>query len=461
MSAVETADAEAVDPGLPKEALRTTSKNAWRWFLAFEAVLALVYFPFGVPSGRPLIFGFLPWMEWPGQPFAWALIGLSAVFAIFYGVWRNRPDAPVAWWFLGGGVLLFITGDTIYKFWHQIIGQQQIPFPSFVDAIYITMYPVLAIGLLLLARARIPGGDRPSLIDALTVTLGVGLLSWIFLIGPNVRASGGILARLTAAGYPLGDVLVLAMLAHLWSADGFRLPAGRLLATGAVGTLVSDTLYGLAKLHPSWNWSDGNLIDLGWILFYSCWGAAALHPSMRELSERKSAPSSRMTRTRLVLLASASLVAPSVLLVEALLGNPIDAPMIAVVAGVTFVLVLVRMADLVWEREQAEAREQVLRRAAAELAAAPGRDGIRIATMAGLCRADVGSGRHRRHRARGGGSERGADRGGTGRRRVRRRGALPRAHPHRGPCGRASRSRAQLDRRGESFRRARRPPSLG
>jgi hypothetical protein len=87
-------------------------------------------------------------------------------------------------------VLLFITGDTTYKFWHQIMGQQNIPFPSFIDAIYITMYPVLAIGLLLLARKRVPGGDRASLIDALTITLGVGLLSWIFLIGPNVRGPG-------------------------------------------------------------------------------------------------------------------------------------------------------------------------------------------------------------------------------------------------------------------------------
>ena len=257
-------------------------------------------------------------MEWPGQPFAWALLGLSAVAAIAYGVWRNRPNAPIAWWFLGGGVLLFITGDTIYKFWHQIMGQQNIPFPSFIDAIYITMYPVLAVGLLLLARARVPGGDRASLIDALTVTLGVGLLSWIFLIGPNVRAPGGMLVRLTSAAYPLGDVLVLAMLAHLWSAGGFRNTAGRLLAIGAVGTLVSDSLYGLANLHPAWNWSDGNP------------DRPRLDPLLRLLGRGRPAPvHAGALRTaagggtanhlaRLGLLAAVSLIAPAVLLVETL-----------------------------------------------------------------------------------------------------------------------------------------------
>jgi diguanylate cyclase (GGDEF)-like protein/PAS domain S-box-containing protein len=363
---------------------RTTSPTAWRWFLALEAVFALIYFPFSVTPGQPRIFGFLPWMEWDGQVPAWALLGLSAVAAIVYGIRRNRPNAPLAWWFLAAGVLLFITGDTTYKFWHQIMGQQNIPFPSFIDAIYITMYPVLAVGLLLLARKRVPGDDQASLIDALTITLGVGLLSWIFLIGPNVRGPGTSLVRLTAAAYPLGDILLLAMLAHLWSNGGFRHVAGRLLAIGAVGTLISDSLYGLANLHASANWHDGNLIDLGWIVFYSCWGAAALHPSMRALSEPKPAVARRTSNSRLMLLAGVSLIAPVVLLVEAELGHPVDAPVIAVVAGLMFLLVLLRMGGLVRAHEQSVTREKVLRKSVAELVAAAGRDGIYAAAIAGF-----------------------------------------------------------------------------
>ena len=258
------------------------------------------------------------------------------------------------------------------------------PFPSFVDAIYIAMYPVLAIGLLLLARSRVPGGDRASLIDAVTVTLGVWLVSWTFLIGPNFRGTGDLLPRLTAAAYPLGDVLLLAMLAHLWSAGGFHNAAGRLLAIGAVGALVSDSIYGLANLHTSWNWSDGNPVDIGWIVFYACWGAAALHPSMRELGAPRPAARPRTTRARLMLLAAVSLIGPALLLGESFFGNPIDAPMVAVVAGVMFLLVLICMAGLVWDREQAELREQILRRSAAELTAASSREDIYRATVSGL-----------------------------------------------------------------------------
>jgi len=359
-------------------------RNAWKWFLALEAFLALVYCPFGIPPQRPFIFGFLPWMEWPGQVPAWSLLGLSAVAAVVYGVRHNRPHAPMAWWFVGAGVLLFITGDTTYKFWHQIIGQQNIPFPSFIDAIYISMYPVLAIGLLLLARARVPGGDRASLIDAVTVTLGVWLVSWTFLIGPNFRGSGDILVRLTAAAYPLGDVLLLAMLAHLWSAGGFHNTAGRLLAIGTVGALAADSIYGLANLHPAWNWSDGNPVDIGWIVFYACWGAAALHPSMRELGEPRPAGRPRTTSSRLMLLAAVSLIGPALLLGESMFGNPIDAPMVAIVAGAMFLCVLLRMAGLVREREQAEVREQFLRHSASELSAASSREDIYRATISGL-----------------------------------------------------------------------------
>jgi diguanylate cyclase (GGDEF)-like protein/PAS domain S-box-containing protein len=370
-------------PGATPPTGTTPWPHAWRWFLGVEAVLALIYFPFGVTAGKPLIFGFLPWMEWPGQVPAWALLGLSAAVAIVLGVRRHRPNAPNAWRFLAAGVLLFITGDTTYKFWHQIIGGQ-IPFPSFIDVIYISVYPMLAIGLLLLARRRVRGGDRSSLIDALTVTMGVGLLSWIFLIGPNVRGSGSLVVRLTAAAYPLGDVLLLAMLAHLWSRGGLRHVAGRLLAIGALGILVSDSLYGLANLHPADNWSDGNVVDLGWILFYACWGAAALHPSMRALSEPAPATARRTTTSRLMLLATVSLIGPVLLLIETQTGNSVDVQVIAVVTGLMFILVLLRMAGLVRAHGQSVTREQALRKSAAELVAAADREGIYAATVAGI-----------------------------------------------------------------------------
>ncbi|MGD0441044.1 MAG: EAL domain-containing protein [Acidimicrobiales bacterium] len=323
-------------------------------------------------------------MQWPGQVPAWALLGLSAVAAVAYGVKRGQPRSQVGWWLLGGGVLLLVASDTTYKFWHQIIGRQHIPFPSFIDPVHLAVYPVLAAGLLILAREQVPDGDRASLLDGLTITLGVGVLFWVFLIGPNLRAPGGVLTTLTAAAYPLGDVLVLAMLARLWSAGGMRYIAGRLLAIAILGALLADSLYELAKLHPGWGWSGGNVFDLGWIVFFACSGAAALHPSMGLLSGPKPVAPLRTSRSRMRLLAGVSLVAPALLLGETLRGDVVDAPVIAGIAGIMFLLVISRMTSLVGVHGQAVAREQVLRRSVASLLAASDRDAIYQATVAGI-----------------------------------------------------------------------------
>ena len=307
-------------------------------------------------------------MEWPGQVPAWALLGVSAVAAIAYGIRRNRPNAPVAWWFLGAGVLLFITGDTTYKFWHQILGQNHIPFPSFIDAIYVTMYPVLAVGLLLLARARVPGGDRASLLDALNDhPRGRPVVMDLPHRPERSCAPGGCLVRLTAAAYPLGDILVLAMLAHLWSSGGLRHTAGRLLAIGAVGTLVSDSLYGLANLHPSWNWSDGNPIDprLDRLLRAAgvpqrCTRQCGRFPSRRPAA----APSTSRCPSRCLLAAVSLDRPPAVLLVETAAGNPGQTPKSSQWSQASCSFWCSCAWPALQAHQQAMTREQVLRKAA-------------------------------------------------------------------------------------------------
>ena len=91
-----------------------------------------------------------------------------------------------------------------------------LPFPSFADVLYLSCYPLYAVGLLMFIYWRTPDGDLRSLIDALTLTAGLGLLSWTFLIRPYVNnpALTG-LQKTVAIAYPLGDVLMLALLARL------------------------------------------------------------------------------------------------------------------------------------------------------------------------------------------------------------------------------------------------------
>jgi hypothetical protein len=73
----------------------------------------------------------------------------------------------------------------------------------------------------------------------------------------------------------------------------YAFPAGpaAVLGLGTIGLLASDVLYGLGRLEGSWQ--IGSSYDLGWVLFYIAWGAAALHPSMAALAVPVHQPSGR------------------------------------------------------------------------------------------------------------------------------------------------------------------------
>ena len=89
-------------------------------------------------------------------------------------------------------------------------------------------------GLVLLVRRRNPISDRAGLIDSLILSLGIGLLSWVFLVAPYIHLSGMTdLAKGVSMAYPLGDVLLLAAAIRLAVDAGRRQPAFYLLASAS------------------------------------------------------------------------------------------------------------------------------------------------------------------------------------------------------------------------------------
>jgi signal transduction histidine kinase len=321
--------------------------RAARVFVAAELLLGVAYFLLP-PSGLRAV--------------AYCATSLGMVVAVVVGTRMWRPSRPMAWYLIAAGQLLFTVGDA-YSFWYEWVLGLEVPFPSIADGFYLIFYPLLAAGLLLLVRGRAPGRDAASLIDATIVTTGVGMLSWVFLIGPYVRLPDLSLAeRLVSIAYPLGDVLLLAVAVRLWRAGGNRAVASRLLAFGLLALLAVDTVYGLSVLNSAWQ--IGGPVDAVWMLYYVALGLAALHPSMVSLSEPVP-PSTRLTRTRLALLAGASLMAPAVLVVQSVRDEPIDVGVIAGGSVVLFLLTLARMGGLASEvasqTERKRAMQTVLR----------------------------------------------------------------------------------------------------
>ncbi|GAA3999453.1 hypothetical protein GCM10022232_41530 [Streptomyces plumbiresistens] len=316
---------------------------------------------------------------------SWAVIGLTGVAAILTGTHLNRPAHRWPWWILAAGLLTFVTGDTYYNVMEEYFLASN-PFPSAADACYLATYPLFAVGLYGLFRYRWAGRDLPSLLDALIVTAGLALPVWVYLVQPLTEVEGLTWQqRAISIAYPLGDVLVLALLARLLSPrplDG-RNRSVQLLVVGTTTLLGFDIAYGILQLNATWQ--TGTLLDAGWIAFYTAWGLAALHPSMVELTAAVPQRASLLPPPRrLVLLAVATLIAPGILLYEGLTQRAHNAAVIAVFSGLLFLLVILRLAGMVVAHRRAVAREHALRSGAASLVSA-----VRQQEVARSCEAVV------------------------------------------------------------------------
>jgi diguanylate cyclase (GGDEF)-like protein/PAS domain S-box-containing protein len=342
-------------------------RGIWAWYLGVTCALTALYLFFPPLAGNgPLI----------------NALGLSGVIAIVVGIRMNKPRARMAWWLFAAGQFLFFAGD-LYTYSYPKLFGVDVEFPSIGDGLYLAVYPVLMAGLLLLVRRRNPRPDRSVLIDALILSIGVGLLSWVFLIAPNIHLSGlTLLEKGISVAYPLGDVLLLAAAIRLAVDAGKRTPSFWLFVSSIVCLLATDSAYNYALLKETYN--HQLIYDAGWILYYLLWGAAALHPSMRALEEPAADSRTRLTPLRLALLGAACLIAPGIRFWQEL-GNP-DVLVLIIGSAVLFLLVVTRMAGLVRQEGRVVSRERALRGAGIDLVAAAGHEQVYEATISGIGR---------------------------------------------------------------------------
>src|SRR5262249_21309119 len=148
--------------------------------------------------------------------------------------------------------------------------------------------------------------DRAGLVDAVTVTLAALLLVWVVLIAP-VGDDLTIINNPALLSYPIADVLLLGTIVPLLTGRRYT-PAVAYLAAGVLCGLAADVIHGLAA--RTGGWPVEATANVGWLLLYAAWGAAALHPSMARLTEPEMLPDREITTRRLAVLGFTSLTAP-------------------------------------------------------------------------------------------------------------------------------------------------------
>ncbi|MBL7253810.1 putative bifunctional diguanylate cyclase/phosphodiesterase [Paractinoplanes lichenicola] len=297
------------------------------------------------------------------------LAGVTAVVVVTLGVRRNRPVHRFPWRMLTTALVLSVLGTAMFRApdWAHV----RLPGLDNVGSVLVlASYPVLAFMLVAFLRRRAGDPrDRAALLDSLTVTAGVALLSWSFVIGPNLQ--GAAAQTWQQVAFPLGDLLLVGMLARLL-VSGATAWAGRVLGAGLAVMLISDVGYEMSLLG-----GPAYIVGLGRFALYTAAGLAALHPSMAELDRPAGLPVAQLGRGRLVLLGIASMTAPVVLLVRMVRDGEVpDLTVVAALSALTFLLVLVRMADIMAGHRRALGRERALREASAALVSAADTDQV-------------------------------------------------------------------------------------
>ncbi|UGS34743.1 sensor histidine kinase [Capillimicrobium parvum] len=289
------------------------------------------------------------------QSVVYVAIGLGGVAAILAGTARNRPERPWPWLLIAAAVLSFSVGDALSS-----IADSS---PSVADAFYLAGYPLMAAGLVLLIAA-LPSAERvSSALDAAIVAVAFGLLQWVYLIEGAVNDPSWTTGDQVVSGvlYPAMDVLLLAALTAFFLGSSWRLRSFQLLGAGVLAMLVADEVVAVSSSYSSGSW-----LDALWLLSYVAWGAAGLHPSMRELSQPTRQPGRPAGFVRPLLLGAALLTSPAVMLVQNARDAPLHAVAVAFAGALMAVLVVTRFALIVrsverLRAEQAARNEELVR----------------------------------------------------------------------------------------------------
>lgn len=305
-------------------------QTRWARYLAVGALVAAAVVVLPAGAGRDVLY---------------CVVAGSGAVAMVVGTRQNRPAEPLAWYLIACGMTSWVVGGALSTSDHHL--DRSVFSASSADAFYVATYPLVCAGLLLFARSR--GRERrpTALLDSAILTLGVGLLSWVFLIEPSwAIGRASTLDRCVELAYPIGNVLLFGTLVRLAKAPGAGRAASRLLAA-LVGTMLAlqSVVQALnfapvIDVHPS-------LLDPRWLVAYVLAGAAALHPSMRALSAPAPERAQTMHPSQLVALAGALLIGPTILGCELIAGLPLRAGPVVIVSTVLVMLVMVRLIRIV------------------------------------------------------------------------------------------------------------------
>jgi two-component system, cell cycle response regulator len=215
----------------------TSTRRPWKGravaAVAFAALAAHAAHT-GLGLGRPQLNEFFDQWLYNGL-----MVG-AAVACLLRGV--LRPGDRAAWLVLGAGALAWSGGDLYYTLF--LVDDPVPPLPSVSDGLFLSFYPAAYVALALLVRRNVREFHASLWVDALLGALAVSAVAAaLFYDGVKLGIFGTGLEVATLLAYPIGDLLLLALVVGLLALTGWRPGAtwsiiGLALALAAAGDAI-------------------------------------------------------------------------------------------------------------------------------------------------------------------------------------------------------------------------------
>lgn len=211
-------------------------------------------------------------------------VGALCMARYRHGSWRTIASATRQFplW-LGAACILWGLGDTALTI--ESFGGANPPTPSAADGFGLMFFPLCYVALALLVRRETKGIAITAWLDRVIAGLGLASVAAAFVLHPVLNAVGGwSLASATSMAYPVGDLVLLAVVAGgLTTASAARKQVLVVIGIAMVVNFVGDTY---AMLQP--NSTIGNIANgLAWPISILMLSAAAwMQPAKTSITSK-------------------------------------------------------------------------------------------------------------------------------------------------------------------------------
>jgi diguanylate cyclase (GGDEF)-like protein len=300
----------------------------------------------------------------PWTALGWSVVNaLGPVAAIVIAATRLPGPARTAWYLLALGI--FANGTAVVP--NTIVSEvlHSDAYPTVSDAFYLLFYPAVLTSIGLMINRWPPQLIRPAILDATTITSGIGVLAWVYAIDPALQDTGYTrFGQLVRVAYPVGDLLLI-FLALLLVRSGN--PSGQRrtrwgstppwLATGLLCFLGGDLIWLLVGDHSVPGWVTRG-IDIFYFTAFGLLAYAVRHATATDTQRAVTTPRPPGIPLMSMLLL-ALLMAPAVLVMQMSHGGFRHGAAIATGSTIMSVLVVTRLTVLLRfvERQTHQVRE--------------------------------------------------------------------------------------------------------